>query len=137
HERFRNPLLLQLSMPHCQHGRVVVLSILVIRKHQRFAVRQAVRLQWDRGRPSPGLLVEVSLDGCRLSIPGSGALATGQAVTLAIDEVTARGAQVRWADNGLVGLRFDQPLHNAELDELLTRCRPQADHCNGLRSYGT
>ena len=121
----------------CPRRRFAALTVLVIRKHQRFAVRQAVRLQWEDSRPSPGLLVEISLDGCRLAIPGSGGLATGQAVSLAIDAVTARGAQVRWADNGLVGLRFNQPLHNAELDALLTRCRPQTGEFAGQRSYGT
>ena len=109
----------------------------MIRKHQRFAVRQTVRLQWADSRPRPGLLVELSLDGCRLSIPGSGVLAANQAVTLRIDSMTSRKAQVRWADNGLVGLRFDRPLHTAELEALLLSCRPQTDQSTALRRCGT
>ena len=101
------------------------MTILTIRKHKRFAVRQTARLLRSGKRPSTGLLVEVSLDGGRLAIAGSDSLAIDQPVTIEISGFAKLKAQVRWAGNGLVGLRFDQPLHNCELDELLQSCRPE------------
>jgi hypothetical protein len=99
------------------------MSILVIRKHQRFAVRQSACLDSAGCKPCPGLLVEVSLDGCRFSLTDYCELAIGQQVSLQIDGFTPRNAQVRWADDKRVGLLFDRPLHNAELGTLLQDCR--------------
>lgn len=103
------------------------MSVLVIRKHQRFAVRQSACLDSAGCKPCPGLLVEVSLDGCRFSLAQFRELAIGQQVSLRIDGFTARNAQVRWADDKRVGLLFDQPLHNAELGALLQDCRTDAE----------
>lgn len=101
------------------------MSILVIRKHQRFAVRQSACLKAEGCKPCPGLLVEVSLDGCRFSLTNYRELEIGQQVSLRIDGFAPRNAQVRWADDKRVGLLFDQPLHNAELGTLLQDCRSE------------
>ena len=111
------------------------MSILVIRKHQRFAVRHSACLEWAGCKPCPGLLVEVSLDGCRFSMADNSELAIGQLVMLQIDGFTARNAQVRWADDKRVGLLFDQPLHNAELGALLQDGRTDAA-CHSMRGKG-
>lgn len=101
------------------------MTILTIRKHKRFAIRQTARLFRAGKRPSAGLLVEISLDGGRLAIAGSAGLLIDQSVAIEIAGFARLKAQVRWAGDGLIGLRFDQPLHNAELDELLRSCRPE------------
>ena len=110
------------------------MTILTIRKYKRFAVRQTARLMGLGRRSCTGLLVEVSLDGGRLAIAGSDKLATGQPVTIDISGFARLKAQVRWTGNGLVGLRFDQPLHNCELDALLQSCRPELASMVALRA---
>ena len=106
------------------------MSILVIRKHQRFAVRQSACLEWAGCPPCTGLLVEVSLDGCRFSVTGTGELAIGQKVMLRIDSMTDRSAQIRWFDDKSIGLLFDQPLHNAEIGALLRDFRCETESQN-------
>ena len=101
------------------------MTLLIIRKHQRFAVCRSARLESAGCRPCDGLLVEVSLDGCRFSKVGKGELAIGQTVLLQIKGFTNRSAQVRWTDDCRVGLLFDQPLHNAELGKLLQDCHSE------------
>lgn len=101
------------------------MTILTIRKHKRFALRQAARLFAAGKRPCAGLLVEVSLDGGRLAIARSEGYIIEQGVTVEITGFAKLKAQVRWAGDGLIGLRFETPLHNCELDELLRSCRPE------------
>ena len=110
------------------------MTILTIRKHKRFAIRQTARLMGLGRRPSTGLLVEVSLDGGRLAIADSDRLSIDQTVTIDIAGFAKLKAQVRWTGNGLVGLRFDQPLHNCELDELLQSCRPKLGSAMAMRA---
>lgn len=110
------------------------MTILTIRKHKRFAVRQTARLFCSGKRPSAGLLVEVSLDGGRMAIVGSDRFAIEQGVAIEITGFAKLKAQVRWAGDGLVGLRFETPLHNAELDELLQSCRSQALNGAAMRA---
>jgi hypothetical protein len=85
--------------------------------------------------------VEVSLDGCRFSMSSDTESVMAQTVThgpvtLRIDGFMTRGAQVRWADDNRVGLLFDQPLHNAELAELLEDRRSETA-CLAMRDYVT
>lgn len=110
------------------------MTILIIRKHKRFAMRQTARLFCAGMRPCAGLLVEVSLDGGRMAIAGSDRFSIEQAVAIEITGFAKRKAQVRWAGNGLVGLRFDVPLHNCELDELLRSRNPQAGNGEAMRA---
>lgn len=113
------------------------MTILTIRKHQRFAVRRQVRIARDGARSCQGLLVELSLDGCRLSLVGSGDFAIDQPVSVRINDFGAIKAKVRWAGDGFVGLRFDAALHNAELSLLLQACRPRIDNSPPLRAYAS
>jgi hypothetical protein len=117
------------------------MAVLMIRKHQRFAVRQSACLEWAEQSYCVGMVVEVSLDGCRFSMTDNAELAIGLAVTpgpvtLRIDGFMNRGAQVRWADENRIGLLFDQPLHNAEIAELLQDRRSESAS-QPMRSYGT
>ena len=116
------------------------MTILIIRKHQRFAVRHQVSLVGAEVRPRSGLLVEVSLEGCRLALSGSNAsnaIAVEQPVSVRIGGFGTVKATVRWAGDGSVGLRFDAPLHNAELGQLIEVCRPMPGSEETLRAYGT
>lgn len=105
-------------------GRLEIVSVLIIRAHKRFAVCRKVRLS-NAGRPGiQGLLIELSLEGCRISNLGS-------AVTYALDEpVVIRiagakpiSARVRWTRDGTVGARFSHPLHIVALQDLIKLCR--------------
>ena len=113
------------------------MTILIIRKHQRFAVRHQVSLVCAEVRPRSGLLVEVSLEGCRLALSGSNAIAVEQPVSVRIGGFGTVKATVRWTGDGFVGLRFDAPLHNAELGQLIEVCRPMPGSEETLRAYGT
>jgi hypothetical protein len=99
-------------------------SVLVIRAHKRFAVRQKARLGRAGKRSLDGLVIELSLDGCRISNLAADAFAAGQAVTLRIDGTSTIAAHVRWLGQDAVGLRFARPLTNAGLDALIRLCRP-------------
>lgn len=113
------------------------MAILTIRKHKRFAVRHEVNLVVTGSRPRSGLLVEVSLEGCRLGLPGSHAFAAEKPVAVRIGGFGTIKATVRWSGDGFVGLRFDAPLHNAELGELIEICRPGPGSIGAARAYGT
>jgi len=118
-------------------------TVLVIRAHKRYAVRQAASLapgQSRRGpgaKPHSGLLIELSLEGCRLGQIDDSQFATGQDVTLHVPGFKPRTAQVRWSHGNCVGLRFEAPLHVAELDSLVRACRLDTPPAPADRAYGT
>jgi hypothetical protein len=99
-------------------------SVLVIRAHKRFAVRQKARLRRAGKRALEGLVIELSLDGCRISNLSAQAFAAGQRVMLRIEGAGPIDAHVRWLGQDAVGLRFARPLTNAALDQLIRLCRP-------------
>lgn len=100
-------------------------SLLIIRAHKRFAVCRKVRLRPDKGRELDGLLIELSLDGCRISrVPGPARLAPGDAIAIRIADGEPLGARIRWLRDDAIGLRFDRPLHTVCLQALIRLCRP-------------
>lgn len=111
------------------------MTILVIRKHHRYAVRHKASLCPAKGRRREGLLVELSLEGCRIGIVRAEEFLTGNPVKVRIDGYGDIAGEVRWARGGLAGLRFARPLHVAELDGLLQFCRDPG--AGELRRYGT
>ncbi len=100
------------------------MTILTIRKHKRFAVRRKANLVCTGSKTKPGLLVEVSLEGCRMGITGSSDYAVGQQLKIRIAGFDDLRTEVRWAGDGFVGMRFVQALHHAELNDLIQACRP-------------
>jgi len=100
-------------------------TILTIRKHKRFAVRRKASLRCADAPSKTALLIELSLDGCRLGLTGNWTYSIGDFVTLSVTGFESRQAQVRWSGQGYVGLRFANPLHVAELDALVRACRPE------------
>jgi hypothetical protein len=110
-------------------------SIFTIRAHKRFAVCRKVRLNKPKRRGLDGLLIELSLDGCRFShVSAPAGFALEDAVVLTLDGTDPIEARVRWLNDGVIGLRFTIPLHNAGLESLVRLCRGQADP---VCAYGT
>jgi hypothetical protein len=112
------------------------MTILTIRKHKRFAVRRKANLVCSGNRPKPGLLVELSLEGCRMGITGSADFAVGQQLKVRVAGFDDFRTEVRWAGDGFVGMRFVQALHHAELDELIRACRPEYALDGAMRACG-
>lgn len=101
------------------------MSVLTIRAHKRFAVCQKARLRKPGRRAEEGLLIELSLEGCRISNLACETFTLGQTVTLRIEGAQLLEARIRWLGERTVGLRFVRPLHTAALDGLIRLCRGQ------------
>jgi hypothetical protein len=116
------------------------MTVLTIRKHSRFAVRQGVTLQGEDGRSHKGLLVELSQGGCRLGMPGNRNFRDDQPVTVRIPGYGSLRATVSWTKDQFVGLHFVFVLHHGELEELVQTCRPAmhvAEPAQHQRAFGT
>ncbi len=109
------------------------MNVLFIRRNKRFAVRRMVALSTDAGLRH-GLLVEVSLEGCRIGNIDTQGLAIGSQVGLRIHGFGTIAAQVRWTQPGIAGLHLVQAFHIAELNELIRLCRAGSDD---QLAYGT
>jgi hypothetical protein len=110
------------------------MTVLTIRAHKRYAVRQPVRLG-EPGSPAiGGLMIELSSEGCRISNLGRPGFVIGEPVTVEIDELEFHG-RIRWAHDGIAGVRFDSPLFSHELGDLIARGRGES--CSEVRRYGT
>lgn len=99
------------------------MSVLIIRAHKRFAVRSAVRVRHAAGPALSGLLIEASLEGCRVSGVDSRRFAFNDEIEMEIAGWTPLLGLVRWAHSGMIGLKLVKPLHNGELNALLAMCR--------------
>ena len=97
--------------------------MLTIRAHRRFAVCRKARLRKPGRRAEEGLLIELSLDGCRISNVPCETFTLDQTVTMRIDGAQPVEARIRWLGDRTVGLRFVRPLHTAALDGLIRLCR--------------
>lgn len=117
-------------------GGVVAVSVVIMRAHKRFAVRRIARLRAPHRRALDGLLIELSLEGCRIGNVDAAKFALGQAATLLVDGFEALEGQVRWAKDGCVGLRFLRPLHTAALETLVGVCRTETCEKPQLRVVG-
>lgn len=99
------------------------MNIRAIRLHQRFAVRRKVLAVRGRGRPVEGLLVELSLHGCRVSGLGRHRFELGGAIRVTLEGFEPLDGEVRWLGEGTVGLRFARPLTAGQLAERLSVVR--------------
>lgn len=107
------------------------MAVLVIRAHKRFAVCRKARVECERGCPADALLIELSLDGCRLSMKAPQA-EVGDLISLSVAGADPIAARVRWAGEGTLGLRFVQPLHIPALDALIRLCRGEGGEGEAL-----
>ena len=110
------------------------MSVLTIRAHKRYALRQPVQLAKPEGDPAAGLLIELSSEGCRISNLGPAALEVGEPVAVHVDEISLPG-RIRWAHDGLAGVRLDNALRVSQIAELIALGREEPT--NELALYGT
>lgn len=99
------------------------MNIRRIRQHQRFALRRKVLATRGRGRPAEGLLVELSLHGCRVSNLGHDRFALGSEVSVCLPGFEPLAGLVRWSQGGTIGLRFARPLAAGALAAMLSAAR--------------
>ena len=111
------------------------MSVFTIRAHKRFAVCRRVQLRKAGRRGVEGLLIELSLDGCRIShVAAPDGFALEDCVRLRIAGAGPIEARVRWRGENVIGLRFARPLHLAALESLIQLCRSEDEPA---RAYGT
>jgi hypothetical protein len=110
--------------------------LLTIRAHKRYAVCSRVRLRKEAKRGIDGLLIELSLDGCRISHVGKAAsFALGDPLTIRLEGTAPIETRIRWVNDSTIGLRFERPLHIAGLQDLIQLCRGGGEQ--GQQAYGT
>ena len=102
------------------------MAVLTIRAHRRYAVRQPVRLGKPDGARASGLMIELSSEGCRISNLGRCDYQIGEPVTVELGDHSF-GGRIRWAHDGIAGVRLDQPLYSNELGALIARDRGLAE----------
>ena len=90
-----------------------------IPRHKRFAVRQNVRLRASNGDLVSGMMIEVSLDACRISASGHHPFHAEQVVTVEVDGFGDFRGIIRSAGEHSLVIRFVQPVASAELQELV------------------
>ena len=93
------------------------MTVLSARVGKRYAVRRALPVSTADGVQATGLLIELSAECCRISNLGRTRLATGDRISAELDGVVLDG-WVRSNNDGLVGLRFERPLHLHQLNQL-------------------
>ncbi|WP_338466776.1 PilZ domain-containing protein [Novosphingobium sp. ZN18A2] len=95
------------------------MSLLVIRAHKRFAVCRRVPLRKGRAIAGDGLLIELSLEGCRISQIQQDHFREGEELHFNVEGYGMITGAVRWSQGNCVGLRLSPPLHQAEMANLL------------------
>jgi hypothetical protein len=98
------------------------MTVLIIRAHKRYAVRHPVRLGAPGTPATAGLLIELSAEGCRISQLGGGTFEPGQRVVVHVGQVALPG-RIRWAHDGLAGVRLDNALRRDQFAELVALAR--------------
>lgn len=114
------------------------MSVLIIRAHKRFAVCHRVGLRKPGRRGVDGLLIELSLEGCRISgVDPRGNFELDEPVVVSIDGAEPLEARIRWQRDGTEGLRFQRPLSMAALERLIRLCRGEMAGPSPQRAFGT
>ncbi|MEL1250495.1 PilZ domain-containing protein [Aurantiacibacter gilvus] len=104
------------------------MSVLTIRTYKRYATRLPVELRREGRKTATGLLIELSPQGARISNLGRGKYEAGDKVVIATATDMELEGTVRWAHDGLAGIRLDRSLHLPEMRDLLElNRREQAD----------
>jgi len=97
------------------------MSAFIIPRHKRFAVRHEVQLRNARGRASAALLIELSLEACRVSAGPNEQLAPDMPVTIEIAGFGDIHGRVFSANDRVLVIRFVRPINSAALHELVWR----------------
>lgn len=97
------------------------MTVLTIRGHKRYAVRQSIWLRRPLdGFQVTGWMIELSTEGCRISNLGSAAFSSGDQIIIEGDQLKLAG-HIRWTRQGIAGVRLDKPLGSGELIAQLLR----------------
>lgn len=102
-------------------------TVLVIRAHKRFGVCRKARVLREGGDEIEALLIEVSLEGCRLGNLAGIAIEFGEKLTVQLDGADSFTGTLRWNGKGAVGLKLCRAFHTAELDRIIRLCRGEFD----------
>jgi hypothetical protein len=95
------------------------MSVLTIRAYKRYATRLPVTLRREGRKTVSGLLIELSQQGARISNLGRSKFEAGDAVVITAASDIAIEGTIRWAHDGLAGVRLDRSLHLPEMRDLL------------------
>jgi hypothetical protein len=98
------------------------MTVLTIRAHKRYAVRHPVRLGAPGSAATPGLLIELSAEGCRISKLAEAMFEAGERIVVHLGQVALPG-RIRWAHDGLAGIRLDNVLRRDQFAELVALAR--------------
>ena len=90
-----------------------------IPRHKRFAIRQNVRLRAGNGDLVSGMMIEVSLDACRISASRHTGFHAEQVVTVEVEGFGDFRGIIRSAGEHSLAIRFAQPVASAALQELV------------------
>lgn len=102
------------------------MTVLLIRAHKRYGVCKRVALRRGQNANTDGLLIEISLEGCRISNVKPGIFAIEDRVEVDMDGAGPFAGYVRWQHDNMIGLRLEQPFHNCELADLILFCRGES-----------
>lgn len=95
------------------------MSVLTIRAYKRYATRLPVELRRGNRKSVSGLLIELSQQGARISGLGRGKYEAGDEVVIVTPTDLELKGTIRWAHDGLAGIRLGRSLHLPEMRDLL------------------
>lgn len=95
------------------------------RQADRQRMRMNVRCRIAPGQSPEVWLTEISITGCQIGVR-EGLLAAGRYVVIKAGGLEGLPGTVRWVLGEAAGIEFEQPLHPAVLDHLLSGSQPTA-----------
>lgn len=95
------------------------MSVLTIRAYKRHATQLPVKLRREGRKTVSGLLIALSQQGARISNLGRGKYEEGDKVAIIAPADLEIEGTIRWAPDGMAGIRLDRSLHLPEMRELL------------------
>lgn len=113
------------------------MSIFVIPRHKRFAVRQKVQLRGGSGLAQGALLIEVSLNGCRVSVSDLDPTRIDQPVTVEIEGFGDIRGHIRSASESIYAIRFARPIQSPQLHQLIWSPSDEAKPILQLPAFAT
>lgn len=112
------------------------MTVLVIPRHKRFAVRHKVQLRNVRGKALAALLIEISLQGCRVNALGHEQLEVDQPVTIEIEGFGDIQGRILSSGDKILGIRFVRPIQGAALHELVWSANGEPKPILQLPAFG-
>ena len=103
------------------------MAVLTIRAHTRFAVCRRARIEHAGGAADDAVLIELSLEGCRLGNIAGRSFAPGERVRVEVAGAPPFTGTARWQGGATLGLKLERAFHVAELDRLIRLCRGELD----------